>query len=278
MRWQGSRRSTNVQDYRGRRFGGGAGLGIGGTLIALAAAYFLGVDPADDPRSDRRFRTRRSRRVQIGHADRRAAASSWPPCSARPRTPGAPSSRPTARPTHRRRWCCSPDQVRSGCGVRERGRRAVLLPGRSARSTSISTSTTSSPPASRRRAISRRPTCSRTRSAITCRRCSAPRKRCAARSRALRRWKPTSCRSRWSCRRIATPACGPTTPIATRQILEAGDVEEALQAASAVGDDTIQKRTQGHVVPDSFTHGSAEQRMTWFQRGLKGTSQPATRS
>ncbi len=44
MRWQGSRRSTNVQDARGVRFGG-AGLGIGGTLIALAAAYFLGVDP-----------------------------------------------------------------------------------------------------------------------------------------------------------------------------------------------------------------------------------------
>src|SRR5688572_31865888 len=45
MRWQGSRRSSNVQDYRGMRFGGGAGLGIGGTLVALVAAYFLGVDP-----------------------------------------------------------------------------------------------------------------------------------------------------------------------------------------------------------------------------------------
>jgi predicted metalloprotease len=54
-----------------------------------------------------------------------------------------------------------------------------------------------------------------------------------------------------------------------RQIIEHGDVEEALAAASAVGDDTIQKRTQGHVVPDSFTHGSAEQRMTWFKRGLE---------
>ncbi len=53
-----------------------------------------------------------------------------------------------------------------------------------------------------------------------------------------------------------------------RQIIEQGDVEEALGAASAVGDDTIQRRTQGHVVPDSFTHGSAKQRMEWFKRGL----------
>jgi predicted metalloprotease len=49
--------------------------------------------------------------------------------------------------------------------------------------------------------------------------------------------------------------------------LEAGDLEEGLRAASAVGDDTLQRRTQGHVVPDSFTHGTAEQRRTWLRRG-----------
>jgi predicted metalloprotease len=54
-----------------------------------------------------------------------------------------------------------------------------------------------------------------------------------------------------------------------RRILEPGDVEEALRAAAAVGDDTIQRRVQGTVVPDSFTHGSARQRMQWFQRGLE---------
>jgi predicted metalloprotease len=54
-----------------------------------------------------------------------------------------------------------------------------------------------------------------------------------------------------------------------RGLLESGDVEEAMGAASAVGDDTIQKKAQGRVVPESFTHGSAEQRMTWFRRGLE---------
>ena len=54
----------------------------------------------------------------------------------------------------------------------------------------------------------------------------------------------------------------------TRQILEAGDIEEGLNAASAIGDDRIQRRTQGHVVPDAFTHGSSAQRVRWFKLGL----------
>jgi predicted metalloprotease len=53
-----------------------------------------------------------------------------------------------------------------------------------------------------------------------------------------------------------------------RRILEPGDVEQGLQAASAVGDDTLQKRMQGTVVPDSFTHGTSAQRVRWFRRGF----------
>ena len=54
-----------------------------------------------------------------------------------------------------------------------------------------------------------------------------------------------------------------------RKILEAGDVEEGLNAASAIGDDRIQRRSQGHVVPDAFTHGSSSQRVRWFKQGLE---------
>lgn len=52
-------------------------------------------------------------------------------------------------------------------------------------------------------------------------------------------------------------------------ILERGDIEEALGAASAVGDDRLQRETQGYVVPDSFTHGTSEQRIRWFRKGLE---------
>ena len=54
-----------------------------------------------------------------------------------------------------------------------------------------------------------------------------------------------------------------------KNILEEGDIDEALNAANVIGDDTLQKKAQGYVVPDSFTHGSSKQRMTWFLRGLK---------
>lgn len=55
----------------------------------------------------------------------------------------------------------------------------------------------------------------------------------------------------------------------TKDIIEPGDIEEALGAASAIGDDRIQRQTQGHVVPDAFTHGSSEQRVRWFTRGYE---------
>lgn len=56
---------------------------------------------------------------------------------------------------------------------------------------------------------------------------------------------------------------------ADKGLIEPGDIDEALGAASAIGDDRIQKQTQGYVVPDSFTHGSSEQRVRWFRRGYE---------
>jgi predicted metalloprotease len=54
-----------------------------------------------------------------------------------------------------------------------------------------------------------------------------------------------------------------------KDMLEEGDIEEALAAASAIGDDRLQMQTQGHVVPDAFTHGTSEQRARWFRRGYE---------
>jgi uncharacterized protein len=56
---------------------------------------------------------------------------------------------------------------------------------------------------------------------------------------------------------------------ADRQIIDQADVKTGLQAAAAVGDDRLQKMSQGYVTPDSFTHGSSQQRMAWFNRGLQ---------
>ena len=54
-----------------------------------------------------------------------------------------------------------------------------------------------------------------------------------------------------------------------RNILESGDIEEGLNAAAAIGDDRLQRESQGYIIPESFTHGSSEQRVSWFKRGLE---------
>jgi predicted metalloprotease len=60
----------------------------------------------------------------------------------------------------------------------------------------------------------------------------------------------------------------------SRQILEVGDIEEALNAASSIGDDRLQRQARGYVSPESFTHGSSAQRVRWFKRGIQ-TGDPA---
>lgn len=58
----------------------------------------------------------------------------------------------------------------------------------------------------------------------------------------------------------------------SRQLLEQGDIEEGLNAAAAIGDDRLQKQGRGYISPESFTHGSSEQRVRWFKRGLESGS------
>ena len=53
-----------------------------------------------------------------------------------------------------------------------------------------------------------------------------------------------------------------------QDVMETGDLQEALNAAEAIGDDRLQEQSQGRVVPDSFTHGTSQQRYTWFKRGF----------
>ena len=58
----------------------------------------------------------------------------------------------------------------------------------------------------------------------------------------------------------------------SRQLLESGDIEEGLRAASAIGDDALQQQAQGHVRPETFTHGTSEQRVKWFSIGYQSGS------
>ena len=165
------------------------------------------------------------------------------------------------------------DAIQSACGSRSR------RPGPSTArpiSSSISTwgSSASCASGSGRRAISPRPTCSPTSSAITCSGCSASRRRCGgSSSRTPTQENALSVRLELQADCLAGvwghQAAQPGRAAQGKVELETGDLEEGLNAAASIGDDRIQRMSGGRVAPDRFTHGSSEQRVTWFRRGLQ---------
>ena len=163
-------------------------------------------------------------------------------------------------------------RVRSGDGAD----RAVLLPARRQgvlrpRVPGSCCRTTSAPPAT-----SPPSTSSPTSTATTCRTCSASTSRCGRPSSPIPT-APTSTRWRSSCRPTASPGRGRATPATAGSSTIRQEVEEALNAAAAVGDDRIQQKTQGRVDPESWTHGSSAQRVQWFQRGFQTGDPPSAR-
>ena len=110
--------------------------------------------------------------------------------------------------------------------------------------------------------------CSRTRSAITCRTCSASCRTCISGSRRLGEAEANALSVKTELQADCFAGIW-ANHTEQKGLLEAGDIDEALTAAAAVGDDTLQEQGQGYVVPDSFTHGTSEQRATWFRRGFE---------
>jgi predicted metalloprotease len=266
MRWQGSRRSTNVQDARGVRFGG-AGLGIGGTLIALAAAYFLGVDP----------------RVMLGLTETVSAVRQPEIASGTPtdeqgqfvaavlgdtedtwgalfQQAGAQYEPPTL--------VLFTNQVRSGCGGASAASGPFYCP--ADRKVYIDLAfydelqTQFQAPGDFAQAYVLAHEVGHHVQTLM-----GTSDKVRAAQQSASREDANALQVRMELQADCYAGIWAHHADRTRHVLEAGDVEEALKAASAVGDDTIQRRTQGTVVPESFTHGSAEQRQSWFRRGLE---------
>jgi uncharacterized protein len=267
MRWQDSRRSSNVEDYRGSRFGGtGLKLGVGGTLIALVAGYFLGIDPSvilglsqslpSGPAPEAREGIPQDEQGQFISAVLGETEDTW----------GA-IFQANGRPYEAPRLVLYTDQVQSGCGFASSAvgpfycpadRRVYLdlgfydelrtrfaAPGDFAQAYVLA-----------HEVGHHVQTLLGTEDKVR-----------AAQSRASELEK-NQLQVRMELQADCYAGVWAHNADTARNILEQGDIEEALAAASAVGDDTLQKRTQGHVVPDSFTHGTSAQRMSWFKRGL----------
>ena len=272
MRWEGGRRSDNVEDYRGSRFGGGGlKLGIGGTLIALVAAYFFGIDP----------------RVILGLAQ--SSGGSGPD---QPPQVGTPSDRAgqfvstvladtedtwTAIFQANGRQYVPPkldlftSQINTGCGFADSGVGPFYCPADQkvyldpAFFDELSTRFQAPGDFANAYVIAHEVGHHVQNLLGTERKVRTAQERASEPER-------NQLQVRMELQADCFAGVWANHADRARQIIEQGDVEAALNAASAVGDDTIQRRTQGHVVPDSFTHGTAKQRMTWFKRGLDSGS------
>jgi predicted metalloprotease len=267
MRWQGSRRSSNVEDYRGSRFGGsGLKLGVGGTLIALVAGYFLGIDP----------------RLILGLTE---SLPSGPAPTAQTGVPQDEAGnfisavlgetedtwtdifKANGRTYEPPKLVLFSDQVRSACGSASSAVGPFYCPNDHRVYLDLNfyneLKTRFQAPGDFAQAYvlahevghhvqTLLGTADQVRSA----------------QQGASEEQKNALQVKMELQADCYAGVWAHNANSARQILEQGDVEEALQAASAVGDDTIQRRTQGHVVPDSFTHGSSAQRMSWFKRGL----------
>ena len=271
MRWEGGPKSSNVEDRRGQSFGGPLLIGGGGlgAIVVVIIALLLGANPEDvlnqvgagqpteqtepgQPRAD-------DKQAEFASVVLGSTEKVW---EAEFQQRGRRYAPPTL--------VLYDNYTTTGCGGGQRRDGAVLLP---ARPEALSRPRLL-PRAGRnvRRARRFRPGL-----------CHRPRGR-PPRPDPARRFRPGApgAAGRGRARRQPDPgrdgAAGrlPGRSVGGALRLERGhssmpgDIDEAVQAASSVGDDTLQKRSRGMVVPDAFTHGSSAQRVEWFKRGYEG--------
>jgi uncharacterized protein len=267
MRWQGSRRSSNVEDYRGSRFGGaGMKLGVGGTLVALVAGYFLGIDPRLILGLTESLPTGPAPTAQTG-VPQDEAGEFMSAVLGETEDVWTAVFRANGREYVPPKLVLFTDQVRSACGSASAAVGPFYCPGDQRIYIDLNfyneLKTRFQAPGDFAQAYVLAHEVGHHVQTLL----GTEEQLRAAQSRASESER-NALQVKMELQADCYAGVWAHDANTARQILEHGDVEEALQAASAVGDDTIQKRTQGRVVPDSFTHGSSAQRMTWFKRGL----------
>ena len=263
MRWQLGRRSTNVEDRRGMP--GGLMIGGGGSILVLLIALLLGVDPrallqqtqmqtpqTQAPTGTPSDQTGEFVAVVLGETE-----AVW--------QQEFQKRGQTYTPPH---LVLFDGQVQSACGIGLLGGGALLLsrgPARVPRHLVLPSSWTGASSAGRLRpGVRHRP------------RGRPPRpephghhRQGAACAGGSARPSTTACRSGLELQADFLAGVWAHHTARMKHLLEEGDIEEALAAASAIGDDKLQQESQGRVVPDSFTHGTSEQRVRWFRLGYE---------
>ena len=269
MRWEGRRESQNVEDRRGMRFGRAGGIGLGTIVLALVAAYF-GVDPSvvlqgmqpsgrqqqgeQVPYNETPEEAQKRKFVSVVLADTEDA---WTRCSLQP---DAPTRSPSS--------CCSRAPCSRPAALAEAAVGPFYCPGDRQVYIDLSLLRRAAEPLRRARRF-RAGLRGRARSRAS--RAEAARHLRAQHGGPQRASQAKRMRCRCGMELQADCFAGIWAHNAdrSRQLLEAGDIEEGLNAAAAIGDDRLQKQSRGYVSPESFTHGSSEQRVRWFKRGFE---------
>jgi predicted metalloprotease len=271
MRWEGRRESQNVEDRRGMRFGKAGGIGLGTIVLALVAAYF-GVDPSvvlqgvqpsqqqqgeQGPYQETPEEAQKRKFVAVVLADTEDA---WTAIfTAAGRTYEAPT------------LVMFSGAVQSACGMAEAAVGPFYCPGDHKVYIDLSfydelQSRFGAPGDFAQAYVVAHEVGHHVQTllGISDRNMAARQSASEAEANAL------------SVRQELQADCfagiWAHNADRSRQLLETGDIEEGLNAAAAIGDDRLQKQTRGYVSPESFTHGSSEQRVRWFKRGFESGS------
>jgi predicted metalloprotease len=268
MRWRNTRESQNVEDYRGRRTGGGGGMKFGVVgLVAIVGAYFLGIDP----------------RLVMGLL----GAGSGAPTSEQPVDPGAPADEGGQFVAHvlgdtEETWtgifasagqqyvephlALFSEGINTGCGSATSAAGPFYCPPDQkvyidlAFFRQLETEFAAQGDFAKAYVIAHEVGHHVQNLLGTADQVHSAQQRASeaeANALSVRMELQADCFAGIWAHNADT----------ARQVVESGDIDEALNAASSVGDDTIQKRVQGHVNQESFTHGSGADRQKWFRRG-----------
>ena len=268
MLWKGRRQSDNVEDRRGIT---GRGVALGGGLGALALTIIvllLGGNPQEvmqnlqtaQPANQEQAQPLTQEEKELGEFVGVILADTedvWNQVFQQ----GRAVPRPQAGPVHQRH--------RVGLRQRPGGRRPLLLLGRREGLHRPGILPGDAAEDWERAAISPGPMSSPTRWATMCRTCWASCEQAQEKMQGLSREEANRMSVRLELHADFLAGVWANHAERMKGILEAGDIEEGMNAAAAVGDDRIMKRQQGYVVPDAFTHGTSAQRVRWFTLGFK---------
>ena len=270
MRWEGRRQSQNIEDRRGMRFGRAGGIGLGTIVLALVAAYF-GVDPSvvlqnTQPSGQQAEQVPYEESAEEAHLREFVATvladteDAWGAIfSAAGRTYEQPS------------LVLFSGAVQSACGFAQAAVGPFYCPGDHQVYIDLSfyqdlQSRFGAPGDFAQAYVVAHEVGHHVQTLL-----GISERNMAARQRASEA-EANALSVRQELQADCFAGIWAHNADRSRQLLEAGDIEEGLNAAAAIGDDRLQKQSRGYVSPESFTHGSSEQRVRWFKRGLESGS------